>query len=104
MSDDEIYEYLGQEFEWNRVKAARNAIKHRVRFTEAATVFFDPEAEYFSDPASSSEEERYTVVGWSVRMKTLLIVHLWRGDRIRIIAARRATAEERRKHEAELGR
>ena len=40
MTEDEIYEYLGQVFEWNRVKAARNAIRHGVRFTEAATVFF----------------------------------------------------------------
>jgi len=38
MSDDEIYEYLGQTFEWNRMKAMRNALAHDVRFPEAATV------------------------------------------------------------------
>ncbi len=32
MSDDEIYEYLGQTFEWNRMKAMRNALAHDVRF------------------------------------------------------------------------
>ena len=41
MSDDEIYEYLGQTFEWNRMKAMRNALAHDVRFPEAATVFWD---------------------------------------------------------------
>lgn len=30
MSDDEIYEYLEQEFEWNRMKAAQNLIEHGV--------------------------------------------------------------------------
>jgi hypothetical protein len=34
---DEIYEYLGQFFEWDRMKAARNAIKHRVEPTESST-------------------------------------------------------------------
>ena len=30
------------EFEWDPEKAARNAAKHGVAFTEAATVFGDP--------------------------------------------------------------
>jgi len=28
MSDDEIYEYLGQQFEWNREKALKNWMEH----------------------------------------------------------------------------
>jgi hypothetical protein len=50
MSDDEIYEYLGRTFEWDRMKAMRNAIRHRVRFTDAAMVFFDPNAIFENDP------------------------------------------------------
>lgn len=38
MSGDELYAYLDQVFEWDRMKAARNVIKHRVRFPEAASV------------------------------------------------------------------
>ena len=34
MSDDEIYEYLGQTFEWNRDKARKNYMQHRVLFTK----------------------------------------------------------------------
>ena len=61
-SDDEIYEYLGQLFEWNVMKAARNAIKHRVRFTEAASVFFDENAVFEPDPDHSEEENHYLVL------------------------------------------
>lgn len=32
MTTDEIYEYLGQTFEWNRMKAAKNVFRHGVRF------------------------------------------------------------------------
>jgi len=35
---DEVYEYLGQTFEWDQMKAARNAILHHVRVPEAASV------------------------------------------------------------------
>jgi uncharacterized DUF497 family protein len=38
MSDDEIYEYLGETFEWDVDKARKNYMSHRVLFTEAATV------------------------------------------------------------------
>ncbi len=39
---DEVYELLDRKFEWDKAKAAINAVKHRVNLTEAATVFFDP--------------------------------------------------------------
>ena len=105
MTDEEIYEYLGQVFEWSRPKAVRNAFKHDVRFVEAATVFFDPEAEFELDIAhSGAEEERYTVVGRTLRSRTLFVVHMYRGERIRIISARKATSIERRQYEDKLGR
>ncbi len=57
MSDD-VYEYLGQFFEWDRMKAALNAIKHNVRFPEAASVFFDEDAIFEPDPDHSEDEHR----------------------------------------------
>ena len=36
---EDIYVLLDQIFEWDIMKAARNAIKHGVRFPEAASVF-----------------------------------------------------------------
>ncbi len=96
---DEIYAYLEQTFEWDMMKAARNAIKHRVRFTEAATVFFDEDALFEVDPDHSSEEDRYIVLGRSIRTNVLLVVHVIRGERIRLVSARAATPNERRRYE-----
>ena len=42
------------EFEWDNLKAARNLTKHGVAFAEVATVFADPLAITFFDPAHSS--------------------------------------------------
>jgi uncharacterized DUF497 family protein len=96
---DDIYEYLGQMFEWNTMKAARNAIRHRVRFTEAASVFFDENALFDSDPTHSNEEDRYIVLGHSIRADVLLVVHVIRGERIRIVSARIANPGERRRYD-----
>ena len=104
MTDNVLYEYLGEVFEWNRMKAARNAIKHRVRFTEAATVFFDEDAIFSSDDEHSEGEQRYTVVGHSLQSRVLFIVHVLRKDRTRIISARQLAPREREQYENELGR
>ena len=103
MSDD-IYEYLGQLFEWDRMKAARNAIKHHVRFPEAASVFFDEDAIFEPDPDHSEDEQRFDVLGYSIRQHILLVVHVIRGERIRLISARVATASERRRYDEERRR
>jgi uncharacterized protein len=71
MRDDEIYEYLGQSFEWNRVKAAKNLLNHGVFFTEAATVFFDPRSLTIPDEPHSEEEQRYNVIGRSIQSRAL---------------------------------
>ncbi len=50
---DEVYALLDQVFEWDRMKAARNAIKHGVRFPDAESVFFDSDAFFEPDPDHS---------------------------------------------------
>lgn len=101
---DELYELLGQWFEWDSAKARKNWLLHHVLFTEAATVFFDPEVVVFADEEHSLEEQRYTVIGRSVKQRTLFVVHVERRERVRIISAREVTAAERRRYESELGR
>jgi len=101
---DDIYEYLGQIFEWDRMKAARNAIKHRVRFPEAASVFFDEDAIFEPDPDHSEDEQRYDVLGYSIRQHILLVVHVIRGERIRLVSARVATSAERSRYDQERRR
>ncbi|MGB0387940.1 MAG: BrnT family toxin [Ardenticatenaceae bacterium] len=86
-------------FEWNRQKAQNNVRKHRVSFTEAVTVFDDPLLIMISDPDHSDEEERWLLIGESNRLRLLVVIYTEKGNRIRLISARRATKAERRTYE-----
>jgi uncharacterized protein len=87
------------EFEWDPSKAARNLAIHRVSFSKAATVFGDPSAITFYDPAHSEDEDRYLTFGYSVERQLLVVSHTDRGHRTRIISARPATRRERKIYE-----
>jgi len=84
------------DFEWDSAKAEANLIKHGISFPEAATVFADPFAVYLDN---GSVEGRMVVIGTSLREHVLFVVHLERGERDRIVSARRATAGEREVYE-----
>ena len=76
-------------------KAALNLRNHRVSFDEATSVFGDLLGVTVSDPDHSTEEKRYITVGESNQRRLLIVAHSERGDRIRIISARRLTRDER---------
>jgi uncharacterized DUF497 family protein len=84
------------DFEWDADKAAANLRKHGISFAEAATVFADPLAVYLDD---GSGTERTVVIGASIRERVLFVVHVERGERDRIISARRANPSEREVYE-----
>jgi uncharacterized protein len=86
-------------FEWDPEKARRNLKKHGVSFDEAVTAFYDPLSATFLDPDHSDEEQRYITIGFSSQGRLLGVGHTERGEKVRIISARRATAHERKKHE-----
>lgn len=83
-------------FEWDDAKNLKNRAKHGVSFEEAQTVFFDENAIEFEDPDHSTEEERFLLLGYSHRLKILVVCHCYRSGEssIRIISARRATKKE----------
>ena len=83
-------------FEWNDIKNESNQTKHSVSFEEAQTVFFDERAIQFDDPDHSIDEERFLLLGYSQRLKVLVVCHCYRSDEsvIRIISARKATKKE----------
>jgi uncharacterized protein len=87
------------EFEWNPDQAAINLRKHGISFQEAATVFGDSLSVTFPDPDHSIEEDRYVIIGMSRLGQLLVVSHTDRGNRTRIISARRATRQERRFYE-----
>jgi uncharacterized DUF497 family protein len=83
-------------FEWDVRKAAYNAKKHGVTFEEARSVFFDERARLIDDPGHSVDEERFVLLGLSSSLRLLLVCHCYRETDgvIRIISARKATANE----------
>jgi uncharacterized protein len=83
-------------FEWDPAKAASNRHKHGVSFEEAATVFLDAYARIFDDPSGAGPEPRFLLVGLSAARRILIVVHVERGEHLRIISAREATRRERR--------
>mgnify|MGYP000748227682 CR=1 FL=1 len=88
------------QFEWDHTKAKRNVRKHRVSFDEALTVFYDPLAASFNDADHSVGEHRFITVGYSSRRRLLVVAHVERRETIRIVSARLATAQERKRHES----
>jgi len=90
-------------FEWDSVKAASNARKHKVTFEVAQTVFYDDFAVQFFDEEHSSEEDRFLLLGMSSDARLLLVCHCERedGDVIRIISARKATESEAKHYQGE---
>ena len=92
------------EFEWDPDKAESNAHKHSVTFEEAKSVFFDEYARQFFDLEHSDFEDRFIMLGLSDRSRVLVVCHCERaeGNNIRLISARRATANERRNYDGPL--
>ena len=84
------------DFEWDASKAAQNERKHGVAFREAVIVFSDPRA---IDAPDLVEPSRFVIIGMSRVARVLFVVFAERGDRIRIISARRANAAQRKKYE-----
>jgi hypothetical protein len=93
---------MGLAFEWDGRKATQNLKKHGVSFEEASTAFGDLESRTIPDPIHSSVETRFITLGKSERERLLVVVTTERGNRIRIISARRASRRE--KDEYEKGR
>jgi uncharacterized protein len=69
-------------FEWDGDKAAAS-----------------PLAETFGDPDHSDDESRLVTAGYSARGRFLVVCHVERGSATRLISARRATGQEKKRHE-----
>jgi uncharacterized protein len=87
------------DFEWDDSKAEANERKHGVSFVEAMTVLADPLSLTGFDPDHSGDEDRYITMGLSAVGRLLLVSHTDRGDKVRIISARKASRRERRDYE-----
>lgn len=88
-------------FEWDARKDKTNQRKHGVSFEEAQSVFFDENAIQFYDEIHAEYEDRFIMLGVSIRSRILVVCHCEResGIVIRIISARKATHSERQHYD-----
>ncbi len=86
-------------FEWDPNKAEYNLRKHDVSFQEAVTVFNDELSVTNYDPGHSADEDRFMIVGWSLRQNLLMVSYTERENCIRIISSRKLTKNERKSYE-----
>jgi uncharacterized protein len=70
-----------------------------VSFSEAATVFGDPLGMTIADPSHSLDENRFLTVGRSEQNRLLIISHVDKNERVRLISARCLTRSERKAYE-----
>lgn len=90
----------GIRFAWDEEKAAENLRKHGVSLEEGSSVVADENARLKHDPDHSQEEDRFILLGFSAKLRLLMVCHAYResDEVIRIISARKATPNERRQY------
>ena len=93
--DLNVYYELGDlKFEWDEDEAEKNLKKHKIAFEDAARIFLDDYRFDDYDEIHSDDEEKIKTVGFV--MNVLAVIYTKRGDRNRIISARRANTKEER--------
>jgi len=87
-------------FSWVDRKERENQRKHGVSFEEATTAFADENARLKHDPDHSQDEDRFILLGFSAKLRLLVVVCAYRQDdkEIRIISARKAVPKERKQY------
>ena len=87
------------EFEFDPGKARTNLRKHGVSFAHAEQALRDEMALTFDDPDAKGEQ-RFVTLGMDALGRILVVVHAQRGERTRVISARKASAGESKKYHA----
>ncbi len=91
-------------FEWDETKNLANQRKHGISFEDAVEVFDDPLLVSIQDRMVDGEE-RWQTFGCVRSTILTMVAHTWRDqnevDVVRVISARPATRQERKKYEAE---
>ncbi len=94
----------GLPFSWDPKKARTNKRKHGVSFEEAESVFLDEEALLIADPDHSDTEDRFLLLGYSYRLRIVVVCHCIVEEEgvIWLISARKATKPERRQYDEQV--
>lgn len=81
------------EIEFDPDKAASNLGKHGISFAHAEQALRDPRALTIEDPDAQGEQ-RLVSLGMDAMGRVLVVVHTQRGERTRLISARKASRSE----------
>ncbi|MFC1853911.1 BrnT family toxin, partial [candidate division CSSED10-310 bacterium] len=78
---------------WDPDKAKQNFQKHKIRFSDAELVLFDPNCLTIEDKGAENEHI-FVSIGMDAIGRIIVVVYSYRDDDIRLISARRATKKE----------
>ncbi len=84
-------------FEYDYAKSTSNKSKHAINFEEVQVLWEDPQARSFEAMAVLGEQ-REAMIG-KIYDKLWTVIYTKRGNRIRLISARRAREKERELYE-----
>jgi uncharacterized DUF497 family protein len=87
------------DIEFDPAKAEANLRKHKVSFAHAEQALRDAFAFTIEDPDSDSEQ-RFITLGMDALGQILVVVHTPRGERTRLISARKASRGETEQYHA----
>ena len=85
--------------EFDPVKAKTNLRKHGVSFAHAEQALRDPMAFTIEDPDARGEQ-RFVTLGSDALGRVLVVIHTQRGERTRVISARKASRGEAHEYHA----
>ena len=85
--------------EFDPAKAVANLRKHKVSFAHAEQALRDPRGVTVEDPESEGEI-RFVTLGMDSLGRILVVVHTPRGERTRLISARKASRGESEQYHA----
>lgn len=86
------------DFEWDPAKDEANRFKHGLRLAFGVRVFDHDDHVVLASHRQIDGEERYKAIGL-VEGKLYTVVHVWRGEAVRLISVRRSNAGEQRDYD-----
>lgn len=87
------------DIDFDPTKATANLRKHKVSFAHAEQALRDPRALTIEDP-DSIDEQRLATLGMDALGRLIVVVHTPRGNKTRLISARKASKGESEQYDA----
>jgi uncharacterized DUF497 family protein len=90
------------EFEFDPAKDESNRFKHGLKLAFGVRVFLSDDHVVVASHRAIDGEDRFKAIGL-IDGKLYTVVHVWRGDNVRLISTRRSNASEQRDYDRYSG-